>query len=102
MRPVPDPTVSDLIAEGEGTVIIICQPRERTGYGQQAVISLATLPPFMTRSYLAQLVVCSACGGRGGQPMRNITAHYVCLREFRCESVGHRNVTANRLGFIFA
>lgn len=79
--PIPDPTVSDWIAQGEETVEVHCSPKDRAGCGHYAVIRLDSLPPEMTRSQLARQVICSACGGRGGQPMRDMGAHYRRLHD---------------------
>lgn len=75
-----DPTVADWIAEGEATIEVHCCPPDRAGCGHSAVVRLTTLDPRMTRSRLARRAVCSACGGRGGQVMRDMAAHYDRMR----------------------
>ncbi|MFY9292186.1 MAG: hypothetical protein WAP03_16065 [Methylorubrum rhodinum] len=73
--PSSDPTVADWIAEGEATIAIFCSPPNRAGCGHSAVVRLDTLDPRMTRSRLARRAVYSACGGRGGEVMRDMAAH---------------------------
>lgn len=66
----PDRTVADWIAEGLKTMALHCS------CGHFATVTLADLPPTMTRTRLGQNARCAACGKRGAQVMRDMNAHY--------------------------
>ncbi|CAO4135448.1 hypothetical protein [Methylorubrum extorquens] len=66
----PDRTVADWIAEGLETMALHCSR------GHYATVTLADLPPTLTRTRLGQNARCAECGKRGAQVMRDMNTHY--------------------------
>jgi hypothetical protein len=69
VRP-PDRTVADWIAEGLKTTALHCS------CGHYATVTLADLPPALTRTRLGQKARCAECGKQGATVMRDMDAHY--------------------------